>query len=188
VFRLASLSALLCVVATPTLAQPNANAPSLPTRSGVFHMRLDADRTVYAVREPIQLRVTITNASGQYYAVTWAPPWQQCRLLVADGAGEVLVSTGRRGGNTASARNIVEFPPGKTLVADFPDPKAAFRSLEWADLSYWGYSLTKPGDYTITAVPELTAFGRTNNMKGAGPRFMAAPTDRSNVVRIRVVK
>lgn len=186
--RVVSLSALLYIVATTALAQPNAAATTLPTRSAVFHIRLDSDRPVYTIGEPIQLRLTITNASGQYYAVTWAPPWQQCRLLVADGEGKILASTGRRGGNTASARNIMEFPPAKTLVAEYPDPKAAFRALEWADLTYWGYSLAKPGDYTITAVPVLTAFERTNDMKSAGPTFMTSPKDRSNVVRIRITK
>lgn len=187
-FRFFGIGAFLCLLATAALAETSTVTTQLPTRSGVFHIRLDPDRSVYVVGEPIQLRLTIVNATAQYYAVHWAPPWQQCRLLVADSKGQMLTSMGRRGGNTTSGRNVMEFPPGRSLVAEYPDPKAAFKGLQWADLNYWGYSLTTPGDYTITAVPELAAFERTNNMNSAGPTFITSSTDRSNVVRIRITR
>ncbi len=164
-------------------------AAALPVRAGIFVVRLESDKAVYQLGEPIRLRVTIRNNTPKRYAVMWMQVWGLCGLTILNSEGQSLSSTGNRGGFVSGGADVVVFSPGETIVAGFPDPQRRNALSEWANLKYWGYDLNRPGEYTITALPTLGAWEVRNNQGSGAPEFItSAASDKSNAVHIAVVK
>jgi hypothetical protein len=189
VYRSSLHSLIICVtVAVCLSASPLVNAAAQsPVRAGVFKTRLESDKAAYRVGEAIRLRVTFINSTDHYLNYKWMPVWGLSGLIVYDGHGNLVVSKGNRGGFVSTAATA-QFTPREVSVADFPDPESG-RNSQWARLDYWGYSLNKPGVYTIAVFPTMAAWESDSqySQKG-GPEFLTSPADKSNSVRITIVK
>jgi len=182
-------SLLVCAsLALLLTALPIVNsADEFPLRAGIFRTRLQSDKTLYRIGEPIKLRLTVTNITARPYGAMWLPEFANFKLIVANSQGRTLTSKGTRVGYNVSYGDIAQFPPGKTLVSKFVNPEAGNKSLsEWAPIEYWGYDLGEPGDYTITALPSFGAFEVIDNGKSTGSEFSISPADKSNVVHITI--
>lgn len=69
-------------------------------------------------------------------------------------------------------------------IGPFNNPYGARQLIYWAALSFWGYKVTAPGAYTITAIPKnFTAV--SSNGPNADQRFSFA--ENSNSIKIQVV-
>lgn len=167
-------------------------AAGLPVHAGIFVVRLESDKAVYQLGEPIRLRVTVRNNTSRRYAVMWMQVWGLCDLTILNSEGQSLSSTGNRGGFVSGGADVVVFPPGEAIVADFLDfldPQRRNALSEWANLKYWGYDLNRPGEYTITALPTLGAWEVRGNQGSGAPEFItSAASDKSNAVHITVVE
>jgi hypothetical protein len=116
------------------------------------------------------------------------PVWGLCGLFVHDEQGHLLISKGNRGGFLASG-GAAQFKPHEVLVADFGDPETGYDTRsQWARLDYWGYDLDEPGVYTIMAFPTVAAWEAGDKPDSVGPEFLTSPSDKSNSVRIQIVK
>jgi hypothetical protein len=73
--------ALLAVICLAAAAAKNARADGGVT--GLFSLRLEANKPVYHVGEDIELRLTIHNNTDQTYYIKIASPWQLCKPLVS---------------------------------------------------------------------------------------------------------
>ena len=163
-------------------------AAGLPVHAGIFVVRLESDKAVYQLGEPIRLRVTVRNNTPRRYAVMWMQVWGLCDLRILNGEGQSLASKGNRGGFVSGGADVVVFSPGEAIVADSLVPGTNALS-EWANLKYWGYDLNRPGEYTITALPTLGAWEVRGNQGSGAPEFItSAASDKSNAVHITVVE
>jgi hypothetical protein len=150
-------------------------------RAGIFKIRIESDHSAYKLGDPIQIRVLVTDETAVPYAALVAPPWGICKLIIVDAQNMPVVSPGSFTWRMSLAA-MYEFAPGATVIASYDDRG---QTRQWADIAWWGYHLTKPGQYTITAVPEIIGLKRSGN----GPTaFLASETDRSNTLLIRIGK
>jgi hypothetical protein len=78
--------------------------------------------------------------------------------------------------------NTVDLEPGKPVVFQWSDPKDHGAFKDWADVSFWGYHVTQPGSYTITAIPLVEAFDPSES------QYTPTLYRESNRVRITVLK
>ena len=69
-------------------------AAGLPVHAGIFVVRLESDKAVYQLGEPIRLRVTVRNNTSRRYAVMWMQVWGLCDLTILNSEGQSLSSTG----------------------------------------------------------------------------------------------
>ncbi len=81
-------------------------AAGLPVHAGIFVVRLESDKAVYRLGEPIRLRVTVRNNTPRRYAVMWMQVWGLCDLTVLNSEGQSLSSTGNRGGFVSGAQTL----------------------------------------------------------------------------------
>jgi hypothetical protein len=158
-------------------------AATLSETDRIFQIRIETDKPTYKIGEDIRLRLFITNTASSESMVYALPPWALCKLLVFDAAGQPVPGVGM-----GSARGLMEFwrfPPGATMAAEYQNPNPPYDiGLQWAGLAYWGYYLTKPGGYTLVALPKLRAFGKTSQGTAG---FVTSGANKSNTVRIQIV-
>lgn len=176
-------SVLLCVVLASIVQAPASAVlqQALPAQNSLFGIRLEFNKDVYHLGEPIEVRVTLINKTSRRYSIEWAPPYGICRLRVLNGQGNALTSKGSWG--YRSDMDTIELPPGKAVVVRYPDPSGK-GLLQWATIEHWGYSLNRPGYYSIAAAPTLEGVERIGS--GEGPDFTASGEYASNVVHIKV--
>jgi hypothetical protein len=157
-------------------------------RSGIFELRLEPERAVYRIGDPIRLRVTLFNRTQQDYFAFSYPPYDLSKLRILSDDGHLLAQRSIPGfamARSTSMPSLLEFPAGKALD-EYPDPRDSWKPKEW--FRCWGYDLDHPGDYTITAIPTVGAFQRLPNGKSEGQEFVTSPLDISNSVRLKVIK
>lgn len=106
-------------------------------------------------------------------------------LLVFDEAGQRIPSTGAWPYRELDIATW-DLAPRSVQAACLQDPENGFAMTEWGDIKLWGYSLTRPGDYTIYAIPTIEAFERIGGR--TGPWFLTSPSDRSNAVHVRITQ
>jgi hypothetical protein len=177
---------VLCPAIALVLAFPFAAASqALPVRTGAIGVRLETNQLVYGNAGEVMLRVTLLNRTAQLLDISYAPPYGLCKLVVLDDHGHALQSSGTYG-YAVYGIGAWLFSPGEAKVVEFQAPERGAPVVQWAALKYWGYRLSRPGSYTIYAIPTIEARERIN--KREGPEFMSSPADRSNPVFIRVVK
>lgn len=175
---------LVCTVAAMPLVSRTATVhEDLPVLSGIFSIHLEADKSVYRVGEPINIRVMLINRTAHYYAVEWAPPYGVCRLVVVKD-GRPISSRGAWGYSDLDP-DLFELTAGRAEVVRYDDPGGR-GLLEWASIDHWGYNLDQPGSYSITAVATLIAFERVGNSEG--PEFTTSNDEVSNALRITIAK
>ncbi len=155
---------------------------AVPARSGLFSVRLESDQTVYRPGQPIELRITLTDKASQAFQTEAGPPFSLTSLIVRDAEGRTLHSLGSSG---FSQLNIMPytFSPQKPILLEYPDPKGNGRVTAWANIRRWGYDLTQPGTYYITAYPHFAAAP----VGATGDQFLTPSSDLSNRIRITIL-
>jgi hypothetical protein len=173
--RLVLVVTSYAVVAASALA----SAAILPGGDTLFRLRIETDKAVYSVGEPILVRVTLTNTSDQPYKLDSRPPWSVCVLQVFDTNGSRVLQDA-----VVGVQDLIpgwRFQPGQTRVAEYWDNKNV--AAQWANLGRFGYSLKTPGTYTVVGKLVLRAFKETPH--GADAVFLSG---KSSPVIIRIVK
>ncbi|MFZ1016726.1 MAG: hypothetical protein WAN39_02520 [Candidatus Cybelea sp.] len=166
----------------PIAARGQVKQQSFPVRSNVISVQLESDKPVYRVGEPIRLRLRLTNLTSQEIYAPSISPYDVGRIAILDAGGvPVPLSTEHfiQFGYEGDARTT-RLDPGKPVVMYYNDPTRSGEIRDWADIRQWEYSLTQPGNYTITASVKLGAFGEHE------PQFVT--TAGSNEVRITILK
>ncbi len=170
--------ALLPISARSTLVHHA--SPALSNSAVVA--RIVSNKAVYRLGDPIKLRLTLTNKSGERLYISGSPPpFWLLTLTIFDASGRPLQHGGRRTADARASMLSWNLAPGKPVVIDFSDPENHWRRTDWADVKYWGYSIKTPGTYTLVATPEIQAFG-------PGDEFNDAPARESNKVRIAIIR
>jgi hypothetical protein len=153
------------LIAALTAATPRASPDQAPSGGGLS-VQLETGKAVYHTREPITVRVTIHNTSGTEYGVLVMPPWLLCKLLILDDQDRALAPSimpthpGFRGNDIDW-----DLTPGKSRVSGYYALGDNSTFHEWTPIAFWGYQLTSPGFYTVTAIPHLEVTSRREYVK-----------------------
>jgi hypothetical protein len=174
--RLLLLTVTLGLVA---LLSNNVGAVVLSDGDHIFRIRIEANKNIYSVGEPIQLRAWITNTTGEEYGIDNVPPWALFRLVVLNGNGKRLVGAGLGPARVGWAPWI--FKPGETQVASYQDPTSPRQMRQWADISHWGYTITRAGNYTLAAYLATRGYRKA---AGGIDTFVTSGNTPSNTVHI----
>jgi hypothetical protein len=175
--------AALFLLALPAavFSEQSATNAALPVRSGIISIRLESNKTVYRLGEPIELRVTLVNHTAQEYIIGMVPAWSLCRLSVRNEKGQALRPTLRNMYGVTGGDFTYVLPAHGTVSPTFSAPGA------WADIKYWLYDLDKPGTYVIVGSPtEFSAYEVSGHHLGS--RFVVSPAASSNTVHIKIVE
>jgi hypothetical protein len=170
--RISDLRLISVVVASVALVATTQNSEIriVPYPGHLFTIRLEADKQAYRLGEPIKLRASITNVSGQPYSILYWPPPAMLPLLILDSHGTQVSPTTH--GVIERISGSYQLAPGETV------------SLGWVEISRYGYALIQPGSYTITT--SLCGVGNKRTSRGVDS-FMMKGEERSNPVRIRIL-
>ncbi|HEY1883529.1 MAG TPA: hypothetical protein VGG51_10865 [Candidatus Cybelea sp.] len=181
------LRRLVCSLIASALLLPVAAAAQVkelnfPVRPNAIAVRLESDKPVYRVGEPIELRLILINRTSQ--AIIYAnapPPYAVSKLTVVNAAGNTVPTTAPHGPQYGfeSSMDPTELEPGKPFVMEYSDAETNGATGDWVDIKHWNYDIG-PGTYRITASIEIGAFGKN------AAQFTAAA--RSNEVKITVLK
>jgi hypothetical protein len=158
-----------------------------PALSGIFSIRIESNKPVYRMGERIELRTTLINNTPKNLGVVPGPPYMLSDLIILNGQGHPIPSSGKRCCVRAGGA-MREFHGEKAITLEYNDPENRNEVSEWADIRYWGYDLRRPGGYTITAIPTLRAFGRSEDMRSIGPEFVTSDLDKSNNLHITILR
>jgi hypothetical protein len=179
---------IYAVVALLPLFESSVHAQRFPVRSGVITARLESNKSVYQVGEPIELRLTLINRTGQTVFFVHAAPYGLSHLEVFSAKGKAP-SGGRRAPSSGAAmvRSIPLYSGRPIVVKYYPRERQGRGYVygpltEWADISDWGYVLEHPGNYTLIASLSVAAVGTR------GSFFTTSPADKSNAVHITIIK
>jgi hypothetical protein len=178
--------AIFVILAMATAPISMAQAQSNETiGTGTFSIRMEAEKAEYRLGEPIKVRLTIHNNSGQTYRLSALAPWGMFGLEILDGHGDPLPSKGLAVGYRMSPSDLRRYPPGTTHTLTFAEPADNSTVGEWAPIDYWGYHVTEPGSYTLIAIPNNHL---AVTLDTGGYFFSLSNQNRSNAVRIKVSK
>jgi hypothetical protein len=162
-------------------AQVAVAAADAPLTPGTLTVQLESDKPSYQAREPVKIRIAIQNNSAEDYSLNAVPPWALCSLEILDSDNKPLVSSGLQFGYRITTAGLT-YRSHSTQAVGFNDPYAILPNIVyWAPVSIWGYSLSKPGTYTITATAKFTA-----TAMGTRPYQQFTLTEKSNSIRITV--
>ena len=186
---LTRVAAVLALCTHPTAAQvvPYEQAVRASTKSGIISVRIETNAGEYKVGEPIWLRVALINKSSHELYLNRAPaPVQISDLTIVDARVDLLPSVPKPGKDSMSGVSGVDFrqplPPGKPVYIWYDDPYSNGALREWAEIRHWGYHIGQLGEYTLVASPTLYV------ARADGTEFKASPADKSNKVRITVIR
>jgi TonB family protein len=186
---LTRVAAVLALCTHPTAAQvvPYDQAVRTSTKSGFVSIRIETNASDYKVGEPIWLRVALINKSSHELYLNGAPaPFQITDLTIVDARWHRLPSVPKPRKDSMSGVSGVEFrqplPPGKPVYIWYDDPYSNGALREWAEIRHWGYHIGQLGEYTLVASPTLYV------ARADGTEFKASPADKSNKVRITVIR
>jgi hypothetical protein len=182
----ASIALFLAALPSAVSSEQEAAKVVLPVRAGIISIRLESNKAIYRRGEAIELRVTLVNHTSKYYAVPeMLTPWMLCRLSIRNGQGRPVRVSLRNNhlfiGNGAITDTL---PPNRSVPVTFWAGPTGFQA--WTDINYWGYELSRPGDYTIVGSPAIDALERIGDR--LGNRFLVSPTETSNTVHIKILK
>jgi len=153
------------LMAALTAVTPRASADQALSGSGLS-VQLETEKTVYHAREPITVRVTIHNTSGAAYGVLIMPPWLLCKLLILDDRGRAVAPSITPTHPGFRENNIDwDLTPGTSRVSGYYAPGDPLTFQERTPIAFWGYQLTSPGFYTITAIQNLEVMSRHEYIK-----------------------
>jgi hypothetical protein len=170
--RISDLRLIAVVVASVALvaAAQSSEIRIVPYPGHLFTIQLEADKHAYQPGEPIKLRASITNVSGQPYSILYWPPPMMLPLLILDSHGTRVTPTTH--GVIERISGSYQLAPGETV------------NLGWVAISRYGYALNQPGNYIITT--SLCGVGNKRTSRGVDS-FMMKGEERSNPVNIRIL-
>jgi hypothetical protein len=116
-----------------------------PTSAIGIDAVIELESPVYTLGEPVRVRVGFKNNSGRATSIIAAAPLFTVALTVVGPDGTPLRAVYRDVHNFISTHGV-PITPGTTHYAEW-------ELQQWYGLDHWGYSITKPGRYTITASP-----------------------------------
>ena len=171
--------ALIIGVAAVIIPLQTARAPGAEVdRSGILSVRLESDKSVYHLGDPIELRATLHNNAGEEYGVRMA---LLCDLQISTRDQTVPVTGARHYGERGMAVHAWSFAAGKSLVVTYVPVDNNIH--EWTPLDFWSYKIGERGTYTIVAVAQLTAWPIA---RGGAASFSSSI--KSNAVGSQIVK
>ncbi len=175
------LFSLVYLVAVTLALELGADARTLPVRAGIIGARLESIKSVYRVGEPIGLRLTLINKTGQKIFYVEGAPYEMSDIEVLNDQGRALSPTVPRGPCICKGSvHTIALYPGRPLVVDYNRHASGFTTEAY--LNDWGFVLTRPGSYKVTVILALNAIGVK------GPEFTTSPADRSNTLHITIIK
>ncbi len=157
---------------------------SLPP--GALTIHLESDLQVYHVSEPVKIRISIRNNTSDDYAIAHLPPWALFDLIISNKENEPLKSNGIQAGYVIRAASERYRARSTEFIGFWAPPFTTERLSYWAPVSYWGYNLNIPGNYTITAIPNFTTW--TSASPAIERRYIVSSREKSNAVSIEVVR
>jgi hypothetical protein len=152
----------------------NPRIRSVPYPGHVFAIQVATNKQTYRLGEPIEVRVSITNLTDQPYAIYYIPAWALSGLKVVDSRGEQIAVTKPQIIGRGDPRNRYNFAPRETI------------SLGQIDIGQFGYNLTEPGSYIISA--SLHGAGFRNTPDGSLDKFGLSGEEKASPVRIEILK
>jgi hypothetical protein len=169
------LGLVICILSVSPL-----NA-STDERSGLLTLQLAANKSVFLAGGIIQFRLTVHNSTSQKLYLINAPPWGATKLEILSDTGNEIAPVAfpkpyRRGYPIRIAA------PGTTFIWNYLDWDNHNAVTEWSRLDYWGYQLSRPGTYKVTAISAISGFQQN------GVPFSASQDDKSNTVEITISK
>lgn len=172
---------------SPLFVQPvTTQGQGFPVRSGVILARIETNKSVYHVGEPIMLRLTLINKSGHEIFFFPSAPYAISNLEVFNARGKAVPSTGAQGeicpAGCGGHPYTIKLDPGKPVIVEYNDRQSHWALREWADIRHWGYDIRQAGNYTLIASPKLTALG-----VGVA-EFTTSSADKSNAVHVMITK
>jgi hypothetical protein len=130
-----------------------------------IRVRIEVEQAAYEVGDSIRLRVTLQNVSSRDLQVLGRGTAFFVELVVSDANGSRIEPRLPDHHRVQQAGG-----PARTWKAQTDLPVGGGK---WIDLSYWGYELKSPGEYTITGIPVVLSLS-----------LETAATVSSNEVRI----
>ena len=183
VFRYSVYAAATLALSTQALtAQPL----SVPVAHDVISARLESNKPVYRVGQPIMLRLTLINRTTHDIFFFPGAPYTISDLKVFNAEGTLVPSLGAQHEICAAGCGghpyTVKLDPGKPVIVEFNDRESHWALREWADIRRWGYDLRTAGSYSLVAFPKVTALSVGTS------EFTTLPADKSNKIHITIVK
>jgi len=154
------LSAAAMIQASTTIALAAA-ATAAFTQPASIAVTLVSETTSYKTGDTVRLKIVVRNASASPLSLLFSGPQNDSQLSIRDAAGALVAADTRPTGplfNTSGSVAPTALQPGESV----PDTEYALgmpsdvqSSPEFAQgfvpTSWWGYTLSKPGRYTIVA-------------------------------------
>jgi hypothetical protein len=138
---------------------------------------------IYSIGEPIKLQLKVTNNTGDRYSIDRQPASGLTELQVRDENGSIIPPSAA---GRVSGRGFMvgyDLAPGASVVPRFSPPDGS-APVQWQDITWWRYNITKPGTYTIVAVPKFRGFQHSS---GPARPFVVSESDTSSPIRIQIV-
>lgn len=148
----------------------------------LFSIKIETNKNVYHVGEPIALRVFVTNDTGEQYGIDFVPPWALFKLVILQN-GKPVSGPGLGAARIEWAPWL--FKPGETQVDMYQDPVNPYTTREWADISHWRYTLTNPGYYTLVGYLVVRGYRKAAN---GIDTFVTSGKRPSNSAQITIVQ
>ena len=151
---------------------------SAPTRDGALRLTIRTDRQEYRIGDPILISVSVRNETSEKLGILVQPPCLAVGLEVRDALGNLVPkATPTCGGRLNGTRNVIEPHATQQLRTVVKNGLS-----DWSDLLTFGYALSQPGTYTLTAIPTLTVFQQDSPQ--ANSAFNTAQVPQSNILTI----
>jgi hypothetical protein len=160
-------------------------APGFVVIPNLIRLTMETNAQVYRLGEPIKVRIKIRNTSRYDLLIFGGSPWFEAALRVTDAAGTAVPQSHNHVDDNFHYLNNWDLAPGTSIVLQW-------KGQEWSDIRNFGFELTTPGDFAISAVPIVggrypESLDSSDNPVVGPNRFAAGElSGRSNVVHIRI--
>jgi|GEM_PF-4163761 len=160
-------------------------APGYVVTPNLIRLSMKTNAQVYRLGEPIKVRIEIRNISPYDLLIFGGSPWFRAALRVTDAAGKAVPQSHIHVGDNFHYLDNWDLAPGTSTVLQW-------KGQEWSDIGNFGFELTTPGEFAISAVPIVGGrYPGSHDSSGnpvVGPNRFAADesSGRSNVVHIRI--
>jgi len=143
--------------------------------TGTFDARnisviLTADHSRYRAGDCPSLQIRLRNNGAAQVTIIGSSPWSASALVITDSTGNrVVASSAASTEDYMSNRPTLVLSPGKSVLL-------TWKGSSWFSISEWGFFLSKPGVYSISAIPTVSGNYMKPDLK----------TIRSNKLRVEI--